>query len=75
MPNEHLMKVQKLKPAFITVCFKDFDKMIPPLVQNNGAAYYFIRLDTISEMSGHNWLLITYIPDEATVNRYNPLDK
>jgi len=49
--------------------------MIPPLVQTNDAAYYFIRLDTISEMSGHNWLLITYIPDEATVNRYNPLDK
>ncbi|CAF0938672.1 unnamed protein product [Rotaria sordida] len=44
---------------------QDFDKMIPPLVENNHAAYYFIRLDTISELNGHNWLLITYISDEA----------
>ncbi|CAF0820152.1 unnamed protein product [Rotaria sp. Silwood1] len=44
---------------------QDFDKMISPLVQNDHAAYYFIRLDTISELNGHNWLLITYIPDEA----------
>jgi hypothetical protein len=44
--------------------------MIPPLVRKNrAAAYYFIRLDTISEISGHNWLLITYIPDEAKVKR------
>lgn len=41
--------------------------MIPPLVQQNRPAYYFIRLDTISEICGHNWLLITYIPDEAKV--------
>ncbi|CAF2387793.1 unnamed protein product [Rotaria sp. Silwood2] len=34
-------------------------------VQNDHAAYYFIRLDTISELNGHNWLLLTYIPDEA----------
>lgn len=47
---------------------KDFEKMIPPLVQKNHAGYYFVRLDTISELSGHNWLLITYIPDEAPVN-------
>ncbi len=51
-------------------CFIDFDKMIPPLVRNNRPAYYFIRLDTISEISGHNWLLITYIPDEAKVNKF-----
>ncbi|CAF2174953.1 unnamed protein product [Rotaria magnacalcarata] len=44
---------------------QDFDKMLLPLVQKNHAAYYFIRLDTISEINGHNWLLITYIPDEA----------
>jgi len=43
--------------------------MIPPLVRYNRAAYYFIRLDTISEISGHNWLLITYIPDESKVNK------
>ena len=41
--------------------------MIPPLVQRSHPAYYFIRLDTISEISGHNWLLITYIPDDANV--------
>jgi len=46
---------------------EDFDQMIPPLVRKNRAAYYFIRLDTISEISGHTWLLITYIPDEAKV--------
>jgi hypothetical protein len=43
--------------------------MIPPLVRKNRAAYYFIRLDTISEISGHTWLLITYIPDEAKVKK------
>lgn len=41
--------------------------MLPPLVQHNHAAYYLIRLDTISEISGHDWLLINYIPDEANV--------
>ncbi len=41
--------------------------MIPPLVKQNRAAYYFVRLDTISELSGHNWLLIVYIPDDAKV--------
>lgn len=46
---------------------EDFDKMIPSLVEKNRPAYYFIRLDTISEISGHNWLLIVYIPDEAKV--------
>ncbi|CAF0863300.1 unnamed protein product [Adineta ricciae] len=46
---------------------EDFDKMVPPLVHHKHPAYFFIRLDTISELSGHNWLLITYIPDDATV--------
>jgi hypothetical protein len=41
--------------------------MIPPLVKPNRPAFYFVRLDTISEISGHNWLLIVYIPDEAKV--------
>lgn len=41
--------------------------MIPPLVRNNRPAFYFVRLDTISELSGHNWLLITFIPDDAKV--------
>ena len=41
--------------------------MIPPLVKPNRAAFYFVRLDTISEISGHNWLLIVYIPDDAKV--------
>jgi hypothetical protein len=41
--------------------------MIPSLVQQNRAAYYFVRLDTISEISGHNWLLIVYIPEDAKV--------
>lgn len=48
------------------VC-KDFDRIIPPLVQPKSPAFYFVRLDTISEISGHNWLLIVYIPDEAKV--------
>ncbi len=43
--------------------------MIPPLIRNNRPAYYFIRLDTISEISGHNWLLITFIPDDAKVKK------
>ncbi|CAF4546842.1 unnamed protein product [Rotaria sp. Silwood1] len=46
---------------------EDFDKMIPPLIHKHRPAYYFVRLDTISEISGHNWLLIVYIPDDAKV--------
>lgn len=46
---------------------EDFERMIPPLVRNNRPAFYFVRLDTISELSGHNWLLITFIPDDAKV--------
>lgn len=46
---------------------EDFDKIIPPLAKQNRAAYYFVRLDTVSEISGHNWLLIVYIPDDAKV--------
>lgn len=46
---------------------EDFQKMIPPLVKAKHAAYYFVRLDSISEISGHNWLLIVYIPDDAQV--------
>ncbi|CAF4438371.1 unnamed protein product, partial [Rotaria magnacalcarata] len=46
---------------------QDFDKMIPPLIQKHRSAFYFVRLDTISELSGHNWLLIVYIPDDAKV--------
>ncbi|CAF3072202.1 unnamed protein product [Rotaria sp. Silwood2] len=46
---------------------EDFDKMIPPLIDKHRPAYYFVRLDTISELSGHNWLLIVYIPDDAKV--------
>jgi len=47
---------------------KDFDRIIPPLVQPKSPAFYFVRLDTTNESSGHNWLLIVYIPDEAKVN-------
>ncbi len=43
--------------------------MIPPLVEQNRSAFYFIRLDTVNELSGHNWLLISYIPDVAKVYR------
>ncbi|CAF1002276.1 unnamed protein product [Rotaria sordida] len=46
---------------------EDFDKMIPPLIHKTQPAYYFVRLDTISEISGHNWLLIVYIPEDAKV--------
>jgi hypothetical protein len=44
--------------------------MIPPLVQQNRPAFYFIRLDTTSEISGYNWLLIVYIPDVTKVIIY-----
>ncbi|UJR35849.1 hypothetical protein I4U23_028593 [Adineta vaga] len=46
---------------------EDFEQMIPPLVKSNRPAYYFVRLDTVNEISGHNWLFIVYIPDEAKV--------
>ncbi|CAF1216208.1 unnamed protein product [Adineta steineri] len=63
--NEKL--VAKEEHNAVRTFTEDFDQMIPPLVQKNRPAYYFIRLDTISEISGHNWLLIVYIPDEARV--------
>lgn len=44
--------------------------MIPPLVRKFWPAFYFVRLDTINEISGHNWLLIVYIPDETKVKSY-----
>ncbi len=50
--------------------FLDFGTMIPPLVQQNRPAFYFIRLDTTSEISGYNWLLIVYIPDVTKVIIY-----
>jgi hypothetical protein len=53
--------------SIILFIYIDFEKMIPSLVEQNRAAYYFIRLDTVNEISGHNWLLISYIPDAAKV--------
>ena len=54
-------------PDITNVLLLDFAKMIPPLIEKHHPAYFFIRLDTISEISGHNWLLITFIPDDAKV--------
>lgn len=60
----------KEKESFWRIFFRsDFDKMIAPMVQADRPAYYFVRLDTISELSGHNWLLIVYIPDDAKVKQ------
>ncbi|UJR10174.1 hypothetical protein I4U23_014390 [Adineta vaga] len=63
--NEKL--VAKEEHNAVRTFTEDFDKMIPSLVDTKRPAYYFVRLDTINELSGHGWLLITYIPDEAIV--------
>lgn len=71
MLNDRLIKVKKgdqdsnIKINFFIMI--DFEKMILPLVHTKHAAYYFIRLDSISEINGHDWLLVNYIPDEANV--------
>ncbi|XP_044742678.1 twinfilin [Chrysoperla carnea] len=45
---------------------KDYDKKIKPLVEENKPCYIFYRLDT-KNASGYEWLLISWIPDTATV--------
>ncbi|CAF0782835.1 unnamed protein product [Didymodactylos carnosus] len=44
---------------------QDFDRLLNSLVQPNQSCYYFIRLDITSEIGGSNWLLITWIPEDA----------
>lgn len=64
--NDGKKKTEDQQTRF-SFSFIDFAKMIPPLMEKYHPAYFFIRLDTISEISGHNWLLITFIPDDAKV--------
>ncbi|CAF1124351.1 unnamed protein product [Didymodactylos carnosus] len=44
---------------------EDFDQLLNSLVKPDRSCYYFIRLDTTNETGGSNWLLITWISEDA----------
>lgn len=45
---------------------KDYDKYISPLIQNEKPCYVLYRLDEKTPL-GYGWLLLSWIPDSATV--------
>ncbi|XP_075148744.1 twinfilin actin binding protein [Haematobia irritans] len=47
---------------------KDFDKLVAPLIDDNVPCYILYRLDTKSQ-TGHAWLLISWVPDSATIRQ------
>uniref|UniRef100_A0A6B2EES5 Twinfilin n=1 Tax=Phlebotomus kandelakii TaxID=1109342 RepID=A0A6B2EES5_9DIPT len=46
---------------------KDYDKCIPPMVDENTPCYILYRLDTKSSLGGYEWLLLSWSPDTATI--------
>ncbi|XP_005188837.1 twinfilin [Musca domestica] len=47
---------------------KDFDKLITPLIEENVPCYILYRLDTKTQV-GPAWLLISWVPDTATIRQ------
>ncbi|KAG4073122.1 hypothetical protein HA402_002511 [Bradysia odoriphaga] len=47
---------------------KDFDKMLKPLVERDTPCYILYRLDAKTPL-GFAWLLISWIPDSATIRQ------
>ncbi|KAG7299563.1 hypothetical protein JYU34_016537 [Plutella xylostella] len=45
---------------------QDFDKYVPPLIVDDIPCYILYRLDTKNSL-GHEWLLLSWSPDEAAV--------
>lgn len=48
---------------------KDFDKLIQPELEQDVPCYILYRLDTKSAEGGHSWMLISWIPDIATIRQ------
>lgn len=48
---------------------KDFDKLIQPEIEQDVPCYLLYRLDTKSAEGGHCWMLISWIPDIATIRQ------
>lgn len=47
---------------------KDYDKLIGPLIEESVPCYILYRLDSKTSL-GHAWLLISWVPDTATVRQ------
>lgn len=47
---------------------KDYEKFVDPLIEENTPCYILFRLDTKTPI-GHEWLLISYTPDTATIRQ------
>nr|CAG4646446.1 EOG090X0A90 [Macrothrix elegans] len=45
---------------------KDFDNLVPHLINKDQPAYLLYRLDSVNSL-GYEWLLITWIPESAPV--------
>lgn len=48
---------------------KDFDKLIQPEIEQDVPCYLLYRLDTKTAEGGYCWMLITWIPDIATIRQ------
>lgn len=47
---------------------KDYDKFIAPLIEENTPCYILYRLDEKTSL-GHAWLLLSYVPETATIRQ------
>ncbi|XP_037949752.1 twinfilin [Teleopsis dalmanni] len=47
---------------------RDYDKLITPLLDENVPCYILYRLDTKTSM-GHAWLLLSWVPDAASIRQ------
>lgn len=47
---------------------KDFDKLVAPLTEDNVPCYILYRLDAKTSL-GYAWLLLSWVPDEASIRQ------
>lgn len=47
---------------------KDFEKLLEPLIEPNTPCYVLFRSDTRTP-NGHEWLLLSWSPDSATIRQ------
>ncbi|KAM7364314.1 twinfilin actin binding protein [Cochliomyia hominivorax] len=47
---------------------KDFDKLVAPLIEDNVPCYIIYRLDSKTSL-GHAWLLLSWVPDTASIRQ------
>ncbi|XP_013119372.2 twinfilin [Stomoxys calcitrans] len=47
---------------------KDYDKLVAPLIEENVPCYILYRLDTKLQ-TGYAWLLMSWVPDSATIRQ------